>query len=109
MRSCWQSRYTRGGISKAEAMPGAPELVAKVERGDVSVSAAADVARLPVPEQRHLDESQRVAAKIAKLPQGARTDIAQTCAKSQPEAADALNVSRRSVQLLDSGREAVRQ
>ena len=30
---------------------GAPELVAEVERGDVSVSAAADVATLPKPQQ----------------------------------------------------------
>jgi DNA N-6-adenine-methyltransferase (Dam) len=33
---------------------GVPELVKKVERGDVSVSAAADVARLPEPEQREI-------------------------------------------------------
>jgi hypothetical protein len=33
---------------------GAPELIAAVERGDVSVSAAADVARLPKPEQREI-------------------------------------------------------
>jgi hypothetical protein len=32
------------------------------------------------------------------MPQGARTDIAQICAKSQSEAADMLNVSRRAVQ-----------
>jgi N6-adenosine-specific RNA methylase IME4 len=50
--------------------------------------------------RRHLNESQRamVAAKLASLPQGARTDLAQICARSQPEAAEILNVSRRSVQ-----------
>ena len=59
--------------------------------------------------RRHLDESQRamVGARLATLAQGARTDLAQICAKSQPEAAGRLNVSRRSVQharvVLDSG------
>lgn len=53
-----------------------------------------------------LSESQRaaVALRLANMPQGARTDI-QPCANlrnvkpiSQPEAADMLQVSRRSVQ-----------
>ena len=50
--------------------------------------------------RRHLDESQRalVAAKIATLRQGARTDLASIEAKSQSAAADLLNVSRSSVQ-----------
>jgi N6-adenosine-specific RNA methylase IME4/ParB-like chromosome segregation protein Spo0J len=50
--------------------------------------------------RRHLSESQRamVAAKAATMQQGARTDIAQICAMSQPEAATLLNTSRRSVQ-----------
>jgi N6-adenosine-specific RNA methylase IME4/ParB-like chromosome segregation protein Spo0J len=50
--------------------------------------------------RRHLDESQRamVAARLATVVQGARTDLAQICAKSQPEAAARLHVSRRSVQ-----------
>lgn len=50
--------------------------------------------------RRHLDESQRamIAARLATMKQGARTDLAQNCAKSQTEAAKALNVSRRSVQ-----------
>jgi N6-adenosine-specific RNA methylase IME4 len=50
--------------------------------------------------RRNLNESQRamVAAGLATLGQGARTDIAQYCAKSQDEAAELLNVSRRSVQ-----------
>ena len=50
--------------------------------------------------RRHLSSSQRamVAAKVATMRQGARTDLAQICAKSQTEAADQLNVSRRSVQ-----------
>ncbi len=51
-------------------------------------------------KRRHLDESQcaMVAARIADMPQGARTDLAQICAMSQDEAADKLQVSRRSVQ-----------
>lgn len=50
--------------------------------------------------RRHLDESQRamVAAKIAGMRQGARTDLAQICAMSQASAAAALSVSRRSLQ-----------
>lgn len=50
--------------------------------------------------RRHLDESQRalVAGRIATMRQGARTDLAQICAKSQAEAAERLGVSRRSVQ-----------
>ena len=40
-----------------------------------------------------------VADKVANMKQGARTDLAQIYAKSQTEAADLLNVSRRSVQL----------
>jgi N6-adenosine-specific RNA methylase IME4/ParB-like chromosome segregation protein Spo0J len=50
--------------------------------------------------RRHLDESQRamVAARIASMPQGARTDLAPIGAASQPEAAKAVNVGRRSVQ-----------
>src|SRR5262245_27205920 len=50
--------------------------------------------------RRHLTESQRsmIAAKIATLEQGARTDLASNEAMSQPEAAAALNVSRASVQ-----------
>ncbi len=39
-----------------------------------------------------------VAAKIATMQQGARTDIAQICERlSQPEAAEMLNVSPRAV------------
>ncbi len=51
-------------------------------------------------QRRHLTESQRAmaAAKIATIRQGARTDLAQICAKSQTDAAEQLNVSRRSVQ-----------
>lgn len=50
--------------------------------------------------RRHLNESQRamVAARIAGMRQGARTDIAPIGAMSQEDAAEALNVSRRSVQ-----------
>ena len=39
-----------------------------------------------------------VGARLANIRQGARTDLAQICAKSQAEAAKLLNVSRRSVQ-----------
>lgn len=51
-------------------------------------------------KRRHLTESQRamVAAKLAKMPQGARSDLAQISAMSQPQAAQMLNVSRASVQ-----------
>lgn len=50
--------------------------------------------------RRHLDESQRamIAAKLATLKQGARTDIAPIEAVSQVQAADLLKVSRTSVQ-----------
>src|SRR5262249_54845849 len=48
---------------------GAPELVQAVERGDVSVSAAAEVATLPEPEQREVlaDGDKAVAAKAREL------------------------------------------
>ena len=51
-------------------------------------------------KRRHLSESQRamVAADIATLTQGARTDLASIEAMSQPQAAELLNVSRSSVQ-----------
>lgn len=58
--------------------------------------------------RRHLDESQRALAssRIATLQKGANQH-AQICAPSQSEAADLLNVSRRSVQhaskVLDEG------
>lgn len=54
-------------------------------------------------KRRHLDESQRamVAARIANMRQGARTDLAQICARSQSQAAELLNVSRRAVQHAD--------
>jgi N6-adenosine-specific RNA methylase IME4 len=50
--------------------------------------------------RRHLNESQRamVAARLATMSQGARTDIAQICAMSQQQAADQLNIGRRLVQ-----------
>lgn len=49
-------------------------------------------------KRRHLNESQRamVAAGLATMGQGARTDIAQICAMSQPKAAELFNVSERS-------------
>jgi N6-adenosine-specific RNA methylase IME4 len=50
--------------------------------------------------RRHLDESQRamVAAKLANTAEGRPNKSAQNCAVSQPEAANTLHVSRRSVQ-----------
>jgi ParB-like chromosome segregation protein Spo0J len=60
-------------------------------------------------KRRHLSESQRavVAAKLATMRQGARTDLAQICAMSQEQAAESLGVSRRLVQharvVLDRG------
>ena len=51
--------------------------------------------------RRHLSESQRaaVATKLAALSRGRPSENAQICAITQQEAADKLNVSRRSVQL----------
>jgi ParB-like chromosome segregation protein Spo0J len=59
--------------------------------------------------RRHLNASQRamVAAKLATMEQGARTDLASIEAMSQPIAAEMLNVGRSAVQratiVLDSG------
>jgi N6-adenosine-specific RNA methylase IME4 len=51
-------------------------------------------------KRRHLDESQRamVAAKLATLRQGARTDLSPIGEMSQQQAADLLNVGKRSVE-----------
>lgn len=51
-------------------------------------------------KRRHLSESQRamVAANIANMNEGRPAETAQICAVSQQEAADMLNVSRRTVQ-----------
>lgn len=51
-------------------------------------------------KRRHLTESQRamVAAKLATLGQGARTDLSPIGEMSQQRAADALNVGKRSVE-----------
>jgi hypothetical protein len=50
--------------------------------------------------RRHLNEGQRAtaAAKAANMRQGARTDLASIDAMSQDDAAEDLNISRRSVQ-----------
>jgi N6-adenosine-specific RNA methylase IME4/ParB-like chromosome segregation protein Spo0J len=50
--------------------------------------------------RRHLDESQRamVAAKLATLRQGARTDLSPIGEMSQQQAADLLNIGKRSVE-----------
>jgi len=51
-------------------------------------------------KRRHLNESQRamVAARLANMQQGARTDLAQIKATSQSDAAVMLNVGRSAVQ-----------
>lgn len=51
-------------------------------------------------KRRHLNESQRAmcAARLANMKQGARTDLAQICARSQTEAAELFQTSRRSLQ-----------
>jgi predicted DNA-binding protein (UPF0251 family) len=51
-------------------------------------------------KRRHLNESQRamIAAELATMRQGARTDLASIEAMSQAEAANRLNVSRSGVQ-----------
>jgi N6-adenosine-specific RNA methylase IME4/ParB-like chromosome segregation protein Spo0J len=51
-------------------------------------------------KRRHLSESQRamVAAKLATMAQGARTDLSPIGEKSQAEAAQLLNVGKRSVE-----------
>lgn len=79
---------------------GAPELVATVDQGRVSVSAAADVATLPMAEQSQIvarGERAMVAARLATMARGANQH-AQICAPSQSDAADMLQVSRRTVQ-----------
>lgn len=50
--------------------------------------------------RRHLNESQRamIAARLANLPSGARTDLAPIGARSQKDAAKMLNVGERSVE-----------
>jgi N6-adenosine-specific RNA methylase IME4 len=50
--------------------------------------------------RRHLNESQRamVAARMATMPQGGRTDLAEISAMSQPQAAALLGVDRRTLQ-----------
>jgi ParB-like chromosome segregation protein Spo0J len=59
--------------------------------------------------RRHLDESQRamVAAKLATMKQGTRTDLSPIGEMSQAQAADLLNVGKRSVErageVLDHG------
>ena len=58
--------------------------------------------------RRHLNESQRamVAAKIATMQQGARTDIRSIDLKSQTQAAEMLNVSVPSVKRAKKVRES---
>ena len=66
-------------------------------------------------KRRHLDTAQRamVASRLANMRQGARTDLTEISAMSQPEAAKLLNVSADSVQfarkVLDQGSEALIQ
>lgn len=58
--------------------------------------------------RRHLDESQRamVAAKLATMKQGARTDLSPNGERSQAKAAQLLNVGKRSVERAADVRES---
>ena len=58
-------------------------------------------------KRRHLDTSQRgmVAAKLATMTQGTRTDLGQNCTMSAAQAGDALNVSERTVKTARKVRE----
>lgn len=59
--------------------------------------------------RRHLNESQRamIAAKIANMPSGARTDLGSIDLRSQPQAAQELNIStpsvKRAKRVIDNG------
>lgn len=65
--------------------------------------------------RRHLTEGQRalIAAKLATMPQGARTDLSPIGERSQAEAAQLLKVSKRSVErareVVESGTEALQR
>jgi N6-adenosine-specific RNA methylase IME4/ParB-like chromosome segregation protein Spo0J len=77
---------------------GTPELVSAVERGAVSVSAAADVATLPVQEQREivargegeiLRAAQDIRARKAEIRRAERIErLAATCNQSTPFPSD---------------------
>jgi ParB-like chromosome segregation protein Spo0J len=58
-------------------------------------------------KRRHLDESQRamIAARLATMAQGARTDLSPIGEKSQAQAAELLNVGKRSVERAKKVRE----
>lgn len=76
---------SRGSIESASRVleRGAPELVAAVERGDVAVSAAAEVARLPL-------ETQRAAVAEGTVPKLAKDQREARKAKPvEPEDSDA--------------------
>lgn len=66
-----KAKVSREQIKRAKSVlkRGAPELVEAVERGDVSISAAAEVARLPEPEQRIVAAkgADAVTAKAAEI------------------------------------------
>jgi N6-adenosine-specific RNA methylase IME4 len=69
------------------------------EQLSVNIDQIAYIVSLNI-NRRHLDESQRamVAAKLATLRQGARTDLSPIGEKSQAQAAELLNVGKRSVE-----------
>lgn len=53
--------------AKVVRRKGAPELVTAVEKGEIAVSTAADLARLPEPEQRNaIEGGKKAAAAVAK-------------------------------------------
>jgi hypothetical protein len=81
---------------------GAPELQQAVRNGAVSLTAARAFNVSENLRRRHLDESQQsmVAARLANLPQGTRTDLSPKGGMllSQPEAAALCGTSKRMVQ-----------
>jgi ParB-like chromosome segregation protein Spo0J len=95
--------------AKAVLKRGAPELVEAVERGDVSISAAAEVARLDVDEQRTVTSkgADAVTAKAAEIREErkakaevpeSRVSVAET--KSPRHAFDTTTFERRLVEAL---------
>lgn len=97
-----KAQVSRDQIKRAKSVlkRGAPELVEAVERGDVSISAAAEVARLPEPEQRIVAAkgADAVTAKAAEIREErkAKAELPEShvlehpLARDRPASADAL-------------------